>query len=111
VPRELDWVFVDDVVDGLLTVAHTEYLDGRTIDIGSGRLTTIREIIDRVLEITGSSVPIHYGSVPDRPLERPRAACVETTARQTGWVSRTPLHVGLTQTVAWYRQQVATRAL
>src|SRR5205823_740065 len=64
--REIDWVYVDDVVDGLLTVAVSP-LDARLIDLGTGTLTSIRTLIDHVVELVGSDVPVRFGAVADRP--------------------------------------------
>jgi nucleoside-diphosphate-sugar epimerase len=102
--RQLDWVFVDDVVEGLLAVAAAESADGRTIDLGSGTLTSIREIVELVSQLLETSVPIRFGSIPDRALEQPRAAKVEETRRLIGWEAKTSLHDGLAATVAWYRE-------
>jgi nucleoside-diphosphate-sugar epimerase len=103
--RELDWVFVDDVVDGLMTIALSSTIDGRTIDLGSGTLTSVRAIVDQVVALVDSGVPVRFDALADRPFERPRAARVEETARLTGWVAATPLGEGLSRTVAWYREK------
>lgn len=109
--RELDWVYVDDVVDALLMLAASDYMDGRTIDVGSGRLTTIRCIIDHIVAILGSDVSVQYGAVADRPLERRHAADIEETRRMTGWSATTPLQDGLVRTIAWYRTELASGLL
>jgi nucleoside-diphosphate-sugar epimerase len=103
--RELDWVYVTDVVDGLMTLARASNVCGLTIDLGSGTLTSIRAIAEQVGAIVGSQTPIRFGAVPDRPLERPRAARAEETYALIGWRATTMLDEGLRQTVAWYRDQ------
>ena len=109
--REMDWVYVEDVVDGLLGVAASEYMDGRTIDLGSGNLTSIRCIIDRVIGILGSDLSAQYGAVADRPLEHRHAADTEETRRLTGWIAATPLEEGLRRTIEWYGAQLASGLL
>jgi nucleoside-diphosphate-sugar epimerase len=104
--RELDWVFVDDVVDGLMIVARADGIDGRTVDLGSGTLTTIRDFIEQLVAVVETDVPVRFGAIPDRPLERPRAARTEETRRLIGWQATTSLDEGLRQTVAWYRQRL-----
>jgi UDP-glucose 4-epimerase len=102
--RELDWVYVDDVVDGMLVVASTGGIDGQTIDLGSGTLTSVRTVVEKVAALVGSEMPVRFGALPDRALERPCEARTERTERLIGWSARTSLDDGLKQTVAWYRE-------
>ncbi len=48
-----DYVYVDDVVDALVTAATTTGLDNAVINIGSGRETSVSELIDRVERVAG----------------------------------------------------------
>ena len=102
--RTLDWVFIDDVVTGMMMLAKGTTIVGQTIDLGSGVLTSIREIVERVATLVGSEVSVRFGAVPDRPFERPRAAQVIETQRLLGWSPKVPLDEGLIRTVAWYRE-------
>jgi nucleoside-diphosphate-sugar epimerase len=103
--RVMDWVFVDDVVEGFLRVATSEYVDARTIDLGTGMLVSIRDIVARVRDIAGVSIDATFGAVPDRRLERPHAARVNETRALIGWTASTSLEDGLRQTIQWYREQ------
>jgi nucleoside-diphosphate-sugar epimerase len=101
--QELDWVFVEDVVDGLLSVARAMGIDGQTLDLGSGTLASVRGIVERVAVLIAADVPLRFGALGDRPFERPYTARSEQTRHAIGWSARTPLDEGLKQTVAWYR--------
>lgn len=107
--RALDWVYVDDVVEGFLVVAMSEFADARTIDLGTGTLVSIREIVARVRGMIGSSCDAGFGAIPDRPFERPHAARVEETRRLIGWSASTSLDDGLRATVAWHREHLAAQ--
>jgi nucleoside-diphosphate-sugar epimerase len=106
--RELDWVYIDDVVDGLLVVARSGYDDARMIDLGTGALVSIRTTVKQVRDLLGSSIDAEFGAVADRPFERPSAARLDETTRLTGWTPKTSLHDGLNETIAWYRSYVST---
>jgi UDP-glucose 4-epimerase len=106
--RELDWVYIDDVVEGLLLIARCSYDDGRTIDLGTGKLVNIRSIVAQVRELLGTTIDAQFGAVADRPLEQPVAAKVEETKRLIGWVPTTALSNGLYETIEWYRSSLAT---
>jgi UDP-glucose 4-epimerase len=107
--RELDWVYVHDVVDGLLLVARSPFDDGRTIDLGTGTLVSIRSIVTQVRDLLGSTNDAEYGAIADRPFERPHAARLDDTTRLIEWRPTTSLRDGLTDTIAWYRSFAATR--
>jgi nucleoside-diphosphate-sugar epimerase len=103
--REMDWVFVEDVVEGFMTIARSSALDGRSIDLGTGILTSNRSIVEQVAALVGGDVSVRFGALADRPFERPRVARVQETQQLTGWVAKTSLAEGLSRTVAWYREE------
>ena len=86
--HSFDWVYIDDVVDALLRCAVCSEGDARSIDVGTGTLTSVRALIERVVEITSYDVAVQFGAIPDRVLEPSRVARVEETKRLTGWLVR-----------------------
>lgn len=101
--RRLDWVYVEDVVEALLRGATVPDLDGEVVDVGTGTLHSIRQVVDRIAEIVGAEVEPAYGTRPDRPLERTFLADVARTFTLLEWKAQTSLSDGLRQTVDWYR--------
>lgn len=57
-----DYVYVDDVVSGLVAAATAPHINGLVINIGSGKETSIRELIKCVQEVTGSSAEVIYNN-------------------------------------------------
>ena len=55
-----DYVYVDDIVSGMLAASTAPNLDGAVINIGSGRQTSVRELIKTVLDVTGSNAEVIY---------------------------------------------------
>lgn len=106
--RPVDWVYVDDAAEGLAAAAMATATGGGDdrVDIGSGALVTIRELVQQIAAIVPSSGRPLFGALPDRPMEQVRVADVERTARLTGWRPRTPLDEGLRRTVDWLRDRV-----
>jgi len=109
--RNVDWIYIEDTVDGLLAAAEATHVEGRTIDIGSGTLRSIRSVVEHLVTITESSLRPLYGALEDRPLEALRVADVDDTEALIGWRARTALEEGLAKTVAWYRQMAAAGSL
>ena len=77
--------------------------DGATVEIGTGRLTTLRSVIERLVAIVDPTIVPAFGAMPDRPLTEARAADAAATAALLGWRATTSLETGLRQTVDWYR--------
>lgn len=101
--RQVDWVYVDDVVDAFLAAATEDAVAGTTIDVGSGELTTIRSVVERLARLVGGDARPVFGALEDRPLERRRVADLERTRELIGWKPSTGLDEGLAQTVLWFR--------
>jgi len=101
--RPVDWVYVDDVVDGLLALARVPGLEGRTIDLGSGTLVPIRTVVDRIATMVRSPVEPLFAALPERPLERVRVADTAASHTTINWRPKTSLSEGLQLTVDWYR--------
>jgi UDP-glucose 4-epimerase len=107
--RLADWIYVDDVVEGLLRAATMPGIEGRTFDLGSGSLVSVREIVEQLVEITGSPVDPAFGTVPDRPFEQERPADTAFMSNELSYHPRTTLRAGLENTVSWYREQLDAR--
>lgn len=102
--RPVDWIYVDDLVDGLLAAAIAPGVEGETLDLGSGQLVTIREVVEQIRGLMGADVQPCFGALPERPFEQVRAADVARTAARLGWHPRTALGEGLQRTIQWYRE-------
>jgi nucleoside-diphosphate-sugar epimerase len=91
--------YVDDLVDGLITMSERTDLGALPVNLGSEEELSVAEIARAVAEVAG--VPYRIESLPVRP-EDPKQRRPETTrARSLGWTAKTPLHEGLRQTYAW----------
>jgi nucleoside-diphosphate-sugar epimerase len=101
--REIDWIFVDDVVAAFLAAADAPQADGQTVDVGSGELITVRSLVERIADLVGGSTRPVFGALDDRPVEHRRVADVVRSAEIIGWRPRTMLPDGLAQTVQWFR--------
>jgi len=105
--RAVDWIYVDDVADAFLAAAIAPGVEGRTLDIGSGHLVTVREIAERLAQIVDAPASLRFGAVPERRLEQMRVADTARTAAAIGWRAVTSLDQGLRATVEWYRHELA----
>ncbi|WP_035665239.1 NAD(P)-dependent oxidoreductase [Bradyrhizobium sp. Ec3.3] len=102
--RMLDWIYVDDVVNGLIASAQGPPTDDRPIDLGSGQEYSIREIVKQLTNlIPGAPEPL-FEALPDRPLERLGKSDIGRSHNLIGWGPSTILESGLSRTVEWYKR-------
>ena len=105
--RLLDCVYAEDVARAYVAAAEAPGMEGHTIDIGSGALTSVRRIVELIVEYVGPGTgrPV-FGALPQRPTEQLVETDVDETARVLGWRATTGLEEGLRQTVESYRAQL-----
>ena len=101
--REVDWIYVDDVVEGLILAAQTPDAEGCTVDLGSGMLVSIKTVVENLVDIIGSDLEPSFGSIPERAMEQVRVANTEVTHAKIGWDPKTSLEKGLRYTVEWHK--------
>lgn len=90
-----DWVYIEDIVTGLLAAACANGLAGQTVELGTGVATSVRAVVSRVFELVGLGRPL-IGVLPRRPGETPeQTADADETERLIGWRARVSLETGL----------------
>jgi UDP-glucuronate decarboxylase len=100
--------YVDDLIDGFVKLmAAPDDVTG-PINLGNPVETSVAELADRVIALTGSRSTITRRPLPvDDPVQR----CPEIAQAQAvlGWQPRTDLNAGLTRTVAYFEKLLSRR--
>jgi nucleoside-diphosphate-sugar epimerase len=99
-----DWTYIDDMVEGLLRTALIPNLAGETLDLGSGVLTSIREVVQQIIQLLDTPIEPQWGALPDRPDEYIRAANAARTEEILQWKASTSLKSGLEKTIEALRK-------
>lgn len=107
--RQVDWVYVDDVVDAFLAAATHPAAPGHVIDVGSGCAMSIAETATLIADLTGTDVALGFGQAGDRRHDLDWVADPEPAATALGWRAQTPLVDGLRRTIASYAEAARTR--
>jgi len=102
--RRCDWVYVTDVAEALLHAALMKRTDQPGLDIGTGRLISIRRVAEVIRGHVGTPLEPVYSDELDRPNEQERAADADQTYKLCGWRARVSLTEGIARTVAWHRR-------
>ncbi|MBV9896052.1 MAG: NAD-dependent epimerase/dehydratase family protein [Chloroflexi bacterium] len=95
-----DFVYVGDCVTA--NVAALERGSGMSVNIGTGRETSIRDIFEAMAEVAGYSHQPNFG--PGRTGDVVRIVLDPSLAkRELNWEAKTGLHDGLAKTYAYFR--------
>ena len=100
--------YVDEMVGGLIRLMDAQ--DGVTgpVNLGNPEETTILELAETVIELTGSKSEIVFEALPDDdPMRRQPDIALARSA--LAWEPKTPLRVGLTKTIDYFESLINTR--
>lgn len=104
--RLVDWIYVEDIVDGLLKMLVTPGIEGDTIELGSSKYNTTGAVAETIHHLIGKDIDLKIGALPERPMEQVRAANLAETERKLGWKPKIGLEEGLRRTIDWYRSEL-----
>jgi nucleoside-diphosphate-sugar epimerase len=103
--RIVDWIYIDDVVQGMLTASSGKYTGGQPVEIGSGIGISIGDVAKKICKMINNNISAHFDDKPGLIDEVVRIADVETAFRRTGWRPQTAMDAGLCRTIEWYKGQ------
>ena len=106
-----DFVYIDDVADALVAAIATPPAERRrTLDIGTGERTTIRDLATAVAAYHSAPEPHVTGQFRDGDVRH--AACdVEHTVAHLDWAPRVSLAEGIDRLQDWISAQLDTARL
>ena len=102
-----DLNFVADTVEGFIKAAETPKAIGETINLGSGREISIRDLAAMILKLMNRDIPITLEDARVRPenseVDR---LCADSRKGQSilGWTPKYSLEDGLAATIEWIRE-------
>jgi nucleoside-diphosphate-sugar epimerase len=101
--------YCEDEVDGFLRLLESS--ETGPVNIGNPEETTVRELAELIIEMTGSRSPLR-NVPPLHPDDPQRRRPDITLAREAlGWEPRTSLRDGLSRTIEWFREAVQRGAI
>jgi dTDP-glucose 4,6-dehydratase len=102
-----DFLYVDDHVNGYLHALGSDLAIGNVFNICSGRDVTIKELAEKIAEITGWKGEVEWNTIPPRPLDIDVLVGDNRKAwNSLGWRPRYSLETGLIKTVDNLRQSL-----
>lgn len=95
-----DFVYIDDVVEGLFAAIESPATPSRYVDIGSGVPTTIHELAQQLATICGAPEPVVVGKFRDGDVRAARCA-IEPATTELGWRPKWSLEEGMRALLEW----------
>ena len=100
--------YVDDLVDGLMTLMATPDNVIGPVNLGNPGEFTIRELAEAVLRLTGSASRLVFRPLPqDDPTQR--QPDISLARNLLGWTPNVPLEEGLKKTIAYFKARDTSR--
>lgn len=94
-----EFLYVDDLSECIMHILKNN-IDNNLINIGSGHEVSIKELVDKVVELTNYKGVVEYNS--DLPDGNPKKLIDSSKINELGWSASTDLDVGLKNTYSWY---------
>jgi UDP-glucuronate decarboxylase len=93
--------YVDDMIEGFLRLMASPDEFTGPVNLGNPVEFTIRELAEKVIELSGSRSKIEHRPLPS---DDPRQRCPDITLARTalGWQPAVPLEQGLARTIAYF---------
>jgi len=99
-----DFIYVDDLVDGLIRCARTPAAHGEAFNLGTGIQTTIKALARIIIDASVSKSEIQFA--PPRPWDKNphRQADIGLARSVLGFNPSVKIQEGIERTVAWFRE-------
>ena len=99
-----DFIYIDDVLDAYEAAAGLEDLQGQIYNIGSGEQSTVGEVVDDVIAITGNKVTYELGQEQMSDYEIKVMQANINKMRRDLCTPKVRLKEGLAKTIDWFKK-------
>jgi len=105
-----DFLYISDCIDALLKLEEALFnMPGSnnliTLNIGSGKATSMREMVEKVIEISGKNIkPVYDITKPVGPISR--TADITKAVNLLKWEPKVSLNEGLRRTYGWIEKRL-----
>ena len=103
-----DFIFEPDLLSAYIsaTESNNKKIIGESINIGTGKSLTIKQLAEKIRKITGYKGKIQWNSFPKRSLEIPKLEVDNSKARKLlKWKPSYTLKQGLEITASYYKDR------
>lgn len=105
-----DLTFVEDTAAAFMAAGSAELEFGHAYNAGTQRAVTVSDVLDLVLELSGTKKPVHRDERRLRPQNSEVRALLADPSRlesKTGWRAQTSLRDGVERTIGWWKGRLS----
>jgi UDP-glucose 4-epimerase len=100
-----DYTYVDDAVEATLLALVSVRADGQVYNVGTGRETSVNQLAETIIKITGQNLRPQHVDRRDIDNIRRRVLSIEKARRELRWSPDVTLETGLRATHEWLLRQ------
>lgn len=101
-----DFVAVEDCARANVCAMKAEAVD-EFYNVGTGKRTSLKEIAEKLVALTGTNQPINYAPRSQATLVRNRIGCPKKASQEIGFDARIDLDDGLRRLIDWRASHIA----
>lgn len=98
-----DYIFVKDTVRGIIEAYNHHSTRGRIINLGSGESIKIKDLVSKLIKISGKKVSIKFEKSRVADVKN-HCADIGLARKLMGWYPKFGLNDGLKETYEWYKR-------
>lgn len=103
--QQRDWIHADDVAQGIVKMISAEIPTGTTLELGTGHAASVREVVETIYRVCGSSGKPLVGALAGRPGEEQVQTASPSANSAIDWSATRSLESGLRHYFAQCTQQ------
>jgi nucleoside-diphosphate-sugar epimerase/spore maturation protein CgeB len=96
--------YVDDLIEGLMRLMDSERAVGLPVNLGNPRELMVKQLVDLVVALTGTSSRIVHRPLPEDDPRR-RKPNIDRARELLGWQPAVDLEQGLEATIEWFEDE------
>lgn len=96
-----DFIFVDDICDGLIKCATTNNIEGDVFNLAYGEDIKIKELADIILKLTNSNSKIEFVKKRDWDTSHQRFASTKKSIKYLDFKAKISIENGIRDTIDW----------
>jgi UDP-glucose 4-epimerase len=100
-----DFVAVEDCAAANICAMKADAVDS-FYNVGTGKRTSLKEIAEKLLNLTGLNQPINFAPRNQATLVRNRIGSPEKAKREIGFEAKVPLEEGLNRLIVWRKAHI-----
>ena len=103
---KLDFVAVEDCGWANVCAMKSDVVD-RFYNVGTGKRTSLKELAELLVELTGSDKPVKYAERSQATLVKNRIGCPKRASEEIGFTAKKDLARGLKALIDWRANHIA----